>query len=290
MQRGRGGEKDGAVGGVGHDGAEARADIRQAAVDDGHERARDHARARDLAHDATRIGDAECLDVLGDDDAERERRQQVHRLVAGKKALDGGGGVVGGDRRLRDTRRGDHRRAHDHHQKDEQRRPRDPSEQLGQGAGAHGQRVGGREERDREEQARRAHGDALGQQRHEHLEGGRAGARDRQARPDGEVDRRDEDGGEHGVDARGQLACGTHERHGDDAQHRQADGRDKKADHCRDAAGSRLQREQRRQDQVARAEEHREERDAHGKGLAGRERVLGWSVGHGEPFCRVADA
>ena len=98
MHGGRTGEDGGAVGSVGHHGAELHTGKSQAAVDDGHEHAGDHAGARNLEGHALVIGNAQLVDGLGDDDAKGERREQVHGLVAVQDALHGGQGGVGGGR------------------------------------------------------------------------------------------------------------------------------------------------------------------------------------------------
>jgi len=75
--------KDGsAVGGVGHHGAELHAGKGQAAIDKGHEHAGDHTGTRNLEGHALVVGHAQLVNGLGDDDAESERRKQVHGLIA----------------------------------------------------------------------------------------------------------------------------------------------------------------------------------------------------------------
>ena len=61
---GRAGKDGGAVGGIGHHGAELRAGKRQAAVDDGHEHAGDHTGTRNLEGHAPIVGNAELMDGL----------------------------------------------------------------------------------------------------------------------------------------------------------------------------------------------------------------------------------
>ena len=113
MHGGRAGKDGGAVGSVGHHGAELHAGKAQAAVDDGHEHACDHAGTRNLEGHALVIGNAELMDGLSDDDAKGERRKQVHGLVASQKTLHGGTGIVGSLRRGSGTQRRDHGSTYD---------------------------------------------------------------------------------------------------------------------------------------------------------------------------------
>ena len=113
MHGGRASKDGSAVGGVGHHSAELHTGKGQTAVDDGHEHAGDHAGARDLEGHALVVGHAQLVNGLGDDDAKGERREQVHGLVAGQKALNGGTGIIGSLRRGSGTQRRDHGGAHD---------------------------------------------------------------------------------------------------------------------------------------------------------------------------------
>lgn len=64
------------------------------------------------------------------------------------------------------------------------------------------------------------------------------------------------------MNPRRELSQGARERHGDDAQNRQPNSRNKEAQNRREAVTARLNPQERRQDEVARAKEHREERHA----------------------------
>lgn len=73
------------------------------------------------------------------------------------------------------------------------------------------------------------------------------------------------------MDAGGEVAHRAREGDGNDAQHRQAYSRDEKSDERGRRILPRLHAKKRRQDQVARPEEHREERNAHRDHLAWRQ-------------------
>ena len=107
---GRSGKDGSAVGSVGHHGAELHTGKAQAAVDDGHEHAGDHTGTRNLEGHALVIGNTQLVDGLGDDDAEGERREQVHGLIASQKALHGGACIVRSLRRVPAARSRQHPR------------------------------------------------------------------------------------------------------------------------------------------------------------------------------------
>ena len=110
---GRAGKDGGAIGSVGHHGAELHTGKAQAAVDDGHEHAGNHTGTRNLKGHSLVIGHTQLVDGLGDDNAKGERREQVHGLVAGQKALHSSTGIVGSLRRGSGTQRRDHGGTHD---------------------------------------------------------------------------------------------------------------------------------------------------------------------------------
>ena len=128
MHGGRTGEDGGAVGSVGHHGAELHTGKTQAAVDDSHEHAGDHTGTRNLKGHALVIGNTQLVDGLGDDDAKGERREQVHGLIASQKALHGSTGIVGGLRRGSRSQRRDHGSTHDQHDERNERRARNAAE------------------------------------------------------------------------------------------------------------------------------------------------------------------
>ena len=166
MHGGRAGKDSGAIGGIGHHGAELRAGKRQAAVDDGHEHAGDHTGARNLKGHALVIGNAQFVNGLGDDNAEGERREQVHGLVAGQKALHGGAGIVGSLRRGSGTQRRDHGSTHDQHDERNERGARNAAEHARDDTRAQREHKRDDEEPNRKHQTCRAKRNALGQQRH----------------------------------------------------------------------------------------------------------------------------
>ena len=206
MHGGRTGEDGGAVGSVGHHGAELHTGKAQAAVDDGHEYAGDHTGTRNLEGHALVIGNTQLVDGLGDDDAKGERREQVHGLIASQKALHGSASIVGGLRRGSGTQRRDHGSTNDQHDERNERGARNAAEHACDDARAQRERKRDDKEADGKHQARRAERDALGQQRHQHLEGRGARARNGQARADSQIHRRDKELAELGMHTAGKLA------------------------------------------------------------------------------------
>ena len=89
----RGRQDLGAVGCIRQDGGHVDAHQGQAAVDDAHEHAREYARAGNLAREAGIVRHAKLADIRGNDDAERERRQQIHGLVTREEARHERGGA-----------------------------------------------------------------------------------------------------------------------------------------------------------------------------------------------------
>ena len=162
MHRGRTRKDRGAVSGIGHNRAELHAGKRQTAVDDGHERTGDHSRARNLKGHALVIGNTQLVNGLGDDDAEGERREQVHGLVAGQKALHGSTGIVGSLRRGSGTQRRDHGGTHDQHDERDKRRARNATEHARDDARTQRERKRDDKEGNGKHQASRAERDTLG--------------------------------------------------------------------------------------------------------------------------------
>ena len=136
MHRGRTRKDGGAVGSVGHHGAELHTGKAQAAVDDGHEHAGDNTRARNLEGHTLVIGNTQLMNGLGDDDAKGERREQVHGLIAGQKALHGSTGIIGSLWRGSGTQRRDHGSAHDQYDKGDERGARNAAEYARDDAGS----------------------------------------------------------------------------------------------------------------------------------------------------------
>lgn len=118
-------------------------------------------------------------------------------------------------------------------------------------------------------QASRAERDALGQQRHQHLEGRRARARNSKARADGQIHCRDKELTKLGVHAAGKLARRSGERHGDKSHNRQTDSGNQKANHGKRRGRAGLKCQQRRNDEVTGTKEHREQRNADGNDMVG---------------------
>ena len=275
MHGGRAGEDGGSVGGIGHHGAQLRAGKRQTAVDDGHEHTSDHAGARNLEGHALVVGNAQLVDGLGDDDAKGERREQVHGLIAGQKALHGGTGIVRSLRRGSGTQRRDHGSAHDQYDKGDERGARNAAEHARNDTRAQREHKGDGKEGDGKHQAGRAERDTLGQQRHQHLEGRGTRTRNGQTRTDSQIHRRDKKLAKLGVHTTGKLARRSGKCHGDKAHDGKADGGNQKAEHGERRGRARLQRQQRRNNEVAGAKEHREQGDADGEDMVGAQTARG---------------
>ena len=269
MHGGRASKDGSAVGGVGHHGAELHTGKGQATIDDGHEHAGDHTGARNFKSDALVIGDTQLVDGLGDDDAEGERREQVHGLIASQKALHGGARIVRSLRRGSRSQRRDHGSTHDQHNERNECGARNAAEHACDDTRAQRERKRDDKEANGKHQARRAERDALGQQRHEHLEGRGTRTRNGQARANGQIHRRDKELAKLGVHAASKLARRSGKRHGDKAHDGQADGGNQKAEHGDRRGGTCLQRQQRRNNEVAGAKEHREQSDADGDDMVG---------------------
>ena len=271
MQGGRSRQDRGAVRCIRHGGGHIQAHHGQTAVDKTHEQAGEHARTRDLAREARIIGHAELADIRRDDDAEGERRKQVHGLIARLKTRHDRIALIRAVRRTDGVHGIEQRSAHHGHDQHDKRGTGDAPQQLGERTGVHGQQVGHGKERHREHKARHFERNAGRKQRLQHLKRGRRGARNGQARSDREVDGGDEHTREHRVHTRGEVANRTGKADGDDAEHGQADSGDEKTDHGGYDGAARLQAEKGRDNEVARPEEHREQGDAHEQGLSGRE-------------------
>lgn len=69
--------------------------------------------------------------------------------------------------------------------------------------------------------------------------------------------------------AAGKLARRSGKRHGDKAHDGQADGGNQKANHGKRCGRAGLERQQRRNDEVTGAKEHREQRNADGNDMVG---------------------
>ena len=269
MHGGRAGKDGGAVGGVGHHGAELHSGKAQATVDDGHEHAGDNAGTRNLKGHALVIGNTQLVDGLGDDDAEGERREQVHGLIAGQKALHGSACIVGSLRHGSGSQRRDHGSTHNQHDERNERRARNAAEHACYDTRTQREHKRDDKEANGKHQTSRAKRNALGQQRHQHLEGRGARTRNGQARADGQIHRRDKELTELGVHAAGKLARRSGKRHGDKAHDGQADGGNQKANHGKRCGRAGLERQQRRNDEVTGAKEHREQRNADGNDMVG---------------------
>ena len=215
------------------------------------------------------------MDSLGDDDAKSKRRKQVHGLVAGQKALDRSSGIIGSLRRGSGTQRRDHGGTHDQHDERNERRARNAAEHACDNARAQRECKRDDKEANGKHQASRAERDALGQQRHQHLECRGTRARNGQARADGQIHRRDKELTELGVHATGKLTRRTGKRHSDKAHDGQADGGNQKADHGKRRGRTCLQCQKRRNNEVAGAKEHREQSDADGNDMVGAKAARG---------------
>lgn len=83
------------------------------------------------------------------------------------------------------------------------------------------------------------------------------------------VDRRNKEFAELGVHAAGKLARRSGERHGDKAHDGQTDSGNQKANHGKRRGRAGLKCQQRRNDEVTGAKEHREQRNADGNDMVG---------------------
>lgn len=92
---------------------------------------------------------------------------------------------------------------------------------------------------------------------------------------DGQIHRRDKELAKLGVHAAGKLARRSGKRHGDKAHDGQADGSDQKAEHGDRRGRTCLQRQQRRNNEVAGAKEHREQGDADRDDMVGAQAARG---------------
>ena len=162
MQARRTRKNRGAVGGIGHNRAELHAGKAQAAVDDGHEHAGDHTGTRNLEGHALVVGNAQLVNGLGDDNAKGERREQVHGLVAGQKALHGSARIVGSLRRGSRSQRRDHGSTHNQHDERDKRRARNAAEHACDDTRAQCERKRDDEEPDGKHQTCRAKRNTLG--------------------------------------------------------------------------------------------------------------------------------
>ena len=106
------------------------------------------------------------------------------------------------------------------------------------------------------------------ERRHHHFERGGRRTRNRKAGADGEHDRQAEEQGEFGGDPAGEFVEATGEGDRQHAENRQADRGDDEADGRRYGRGTGLSSDKRREDQVARSEEHRKEGKGHHQPLA----------------------
>lgn len=269
VHRGRTGKDGGAVGDIGHNRAELHTGKAQAAVDDGHENAGDRTGTRNLEGHALVIGNTQLVDGLGDDDAEGERREQVHGLIASQKALHGSACIVGSLRRGSRSQRRDHGGTHDQHDERNERGTRNAPEHARDNARTQRERKRDDKEANGKHQASHAERDALGQQRNQHLEGRGARARNSQARADGQIHRRNKELAKLRMHAPSQIAGRAGERDGDKSHNRQTDSGNQKADHGKRRGGTGLKCQQRRNDEVTGAKEHREQRNADGNDMVG---------------------
>ena len=128
----------------------------------GHEHAGDHTRTRNLEGHALVISHAQLVDGLGDDNAEGERREQVHGLIAGQKALHGSARIVGSLRRGGRSQRRDHGSTHNQHDERDKRGARNATEHARDDARTQRERKRDDEEPDGKHQTCRAERNTLG--------------------------------------------------------------------------------------------------------------------------------
>ena len=256
------GEHARAVGIIVEAAAAHRADVSQRRVDHKQHRTGDPARADGVAHHRFFIGHAPVLDVQRDDDAEVQGGNGVHGLVAVHKAL--GHHVAGVVAAGHTVAAGGVHKAACHHNEDQHQQ--DGPQRLAQPVGKlfrlEGHQHGHREE-DKGVNAQHPKGSVWPEGAHRHFKGGAGGAGDGKPRPDGNIDEQGEQPGElfaHPACQHRQPAGLGHRHH---AQNGQADGADGKADHGGPGIGARLRAQKGRKDQIARAEKHGKQGQAH---------------------------
>ena len=156
---------------------------------------------------------------------------------------------------MRDDHAG-HEQHGDHH---EQQRPHEPSQGFREDLRTLREEEREDEEHRRIDELRDPGGDAGREGDHHHLERGGGGAGDGEAGADGQDDGQRQHDGEPGGDAVGQVFEAAGRGYGQHAEHRQADGGDDEPDGGQRCGRSGLRPEERREDQVRRAEEHGKE-------------------------------
>ena len=233
-------------------------------VDQPHEQAAEHARLDGVRRDGARLLHAEIADDGDDHDAERQRGQRIHRVVALKKACHKRRRrIFSGRRHLGDAAHGaEQRRGDERRQKDEKQRCQhlaDPGENL---AGIQ-RKDKHREEKQERENDQHPLGVCAFTQHALHAdgEGDRAAARNSEKRPDGQIERAGEENAVAAANLAGQLdqAVAAADADGGHAEQRQTHAGNQETEegdpHVRPGKLPHIDRE----NQVARAEEQTEQ-------------------------------
>ena len=179
------------------------------------------------ASDLAFLINAARADVEGDDRAEVECGECVHRLIAVQNAAQRGQGLIFGRRGAVMRRDRMHETAAEQHEdENDERRAEHAPETVGQLFGMERDCERRGEENRRIEQLMTA---LAADERREHLKRGARRARDREAGSDGQVDQHREHEREARMHPRGECAQTPGARDRDDAGNRQADRADREA-------------------------------------------------------------
>lgn len=255
------------------------------AVDEREHGAGDEAGADGGGGDELVVRDAEGADVEGDDNAEDHSSEGIHRLVTVDKSCRQRAGSVAfrwraaGKLRMEETgdkHGGDEKEQHRRHAFAEhvlelfriaRQKPGGEKKERGKSDGEH--------ELHRKPEDRPV-ASALGDEA-EHGVARACCARDRQERPDADVDDQREDAAEKWMDLFAELVDAADACRSDDAEHWKNNGRDDEADECRERLRAGLKAEKRREDEVSCAEKHGKQRDAQKEQIFMVDLVHGWS-------------
>ena len=209
------------------------------------------------AHDGAVVLNAARADVEGDDDAEVERGDRVHRLVTDEKPLHRGVGRVRVRHRAVPARGPQGAAQKDDEDEQQQGGTEDLAKPVGELF-----RLEGEQERHTEEEGgvaelkesercvrREEGGDG-------HFKGGAGGAGNGEAGPDGKIDEHRIDGCKARMYPSGQPGEPARPRHGDHPEDGEADGAEREPGHGGPGACPGLRAEKGREDQIPRPEEH----------------------------------
>ena len=256
------GQGFGAVAGIGHRAARDAADMGQHGIDDqqyrpGHETGPDGA-----ADNGLLFRDAPGADIQGDDDTEGQGGNGVHGLVSvqetGGNGLDGSVPAFSRDavalQRVEKTGR------ESNDDQNHQNGAQDLAQTVGELFGAQGNEERQPEENHRIDQLEEPDGGVRSHERgNGHFEGCTGGAGNGQTGADGQIGHDGKDLGKGRMDPLSQLIHAACPGHGDDAQYRQTNRADGKANDGEPGHRPGLGGNARRENQVARSKEHGEQ-------------------------------